>query len=382
MIIKTPKRDPRYAGQSLAQRGANHARHLDNYVSDKGKIEPVYTNLAGQSHEERVAELEAWHTLNPRITAPMEHRIFSFEKGDREPTPAVIERIIDIFREERGLGDALFAAYPHRDGHDDRHPLHLHLEYMRIKSDGKSVPTKHDSNVHFRASRRIEKELGLTVNSGKDNKHNGRDKRIQRERSAERQGIAPDLWHVDPDRVSAAIAQSRNISELRRNLQERGITMRTRERSGEVFAWSLRNIDGPKEWTSGSDLTASNDFGWKKVADKLAENRAKAPGAKLSTIEPNRRWSAPRRRLRIDTNSKTPPLSKKPQPVDVGAAMDDGMEVLGELFAIASHTDKKIPGFTGIATSRAQAVDAARRAADQNRRAAVKRAAQTQRQRR
>src|SRR5690606_23821020 len=135
MIIKTPKPDARFAGQSLAQRGAQHARHLDNYVSDSGKIEPAYTNLAGQTHEERVAEFEAWRTLNPKITAPMEHRVFSFEKNDREPTPAEIERIIDIFREERGLDDALFAAYPHRDGHDGRNPLHLHLEYIRIKSD-------------------------------------------------------------------------------------------------------------------------------------------------------------------------------------------------------------------------------------------------------
>ena len=367
MLIKKPKRDARYKGQSLAQRGKHRVGHTANYVSKNGEIAPAYTNLASDDLAGQIKEMEAWKTLRPGLTDPVEHRVLSFEKNDRIPTQEEIQKIIDIFREERGLGDALFAAFPHTDGHDDRHPVHLHMMYLRIKSDGSVVPDSKDYEVHVRAARRIERELGFVVNASPDGKNKGTDQRIQRERSAERQGIDIQKWHVNPDSVAAAIAQSSNISELRRNLEKQGIEMRTRERNGEIYAWSVRNIDGPKEWTSGSKITASNDFGWKKVADKLAENKAKPANIKLSTIQPQNRWPAPRRRLRIDTNPKAPANSRRPPKVDIGKGLEEGLEMISELFNAASRdanrvanaVKKPIPGNSGIDIARRAAMNRA-----------------------
>lgn len=115
----------------------------------------------------------------------------------------------------------------------------------------------------------------MHINAGADDKHkfNGRNKHVQRDRAAERQSVPLERSHVDPQAVARAIHASRNVKELRENLRAAGIEIRLRRRgANEIYAWSLRNIDGPREWTSGSKLTPGNEFGWAKIQAQLDTN--------------------------------------------------------------------------------------------------------------
>src|SRR5690606_41815880 len=57
-------------------------------------------------------------------------------------------RAIDIYREKRGLGDALFVAYLHTDGNAKRHPHHVHLMFVRVKSDGSLVKRSEEHRLN------------------------------------------------------------------------------------------------------------------------------------------------------------------------------------------------------------------------------------------
>lgn len=288
MIIKSMALG-KYKSRSVSQ----HVSANVNYCAktkETGGIRPLFTNCAGDDPKEIITEMEAWASLNPNISNPVRQVVFSPEVGDRILTPDEQRAAFEIYKEERGLGDALFAAYLHTDGHKDRHPHHLQVVFIRIKSDGTTVPDSWDSSVHRRASRKIEKALGLKVNAGADekSKFNGRNRHVQREHAAERRKDPLDRTHVDPDVVARCISASQSVKQLRVLLQKEGIEIRIRSREGQAYAWSLRNVDGPKEWTSGSKLTASNNFGWGKVQAQLALNLSDRQAMKVGRKHPTR----------------------------------------------------------------------------------------------
>lgn len=283
MIINKAGRT-RGRGMSLAAAARFRVHYTVRYITEGGQqAAPLdangqalrFTNLASDDPESVIQAMENWKTLRSSITDPVQHFIISPEKADRVLSAAEWQQAIDTYREARGLGDAPYIAQLHQDGHDGRHPQHLHLVFLRIRSDGSAVSDSWDSAVCRKAAREIEARLGLQVNAGaaESSKYNGRDKHTKRDRAGERQGFTPEQTHVDPARVHQAIARSASVAELRKNLAAEGIDMRTRTRDGGIYAWSLRNTYGPKEWVSGSKLTPSNELGWQKVADQLTANR-------------------------------------------------------------------------------------------------------------
>jgi hypothetical protein len=150
----------------------HHIGHLLRYLSQSEKygqehtLSPTLTNCAAMDLPGLEAELEAWKTLRPGITDPVRHKIFSPEKADREPTVEEWQKMMDIYRQERGLGDAPYLLFVHADGHEGRNEFHGHLMFLRIKSDGSTVPDSLDYKVDRATARRIESELGMQINSG------------------------------------------------------------------------------------------------------------------------------------------------------------------------------------------------------------------------
>jgi len=198
-------------GRKAAAR--HHVQHLLRYLTQQDKygqaLEPFLTNCSGSNANELTAELEAWKTLRPSITEPLRHKIFSPEKGDRELSKDEWQKMIDIYREERGLEDAPYVAFLHTDGHGNRNPAHLHLAFLRIRSDGSVVPDSLDFKVDRQASRRIEHELDLVVNRGASRRYKTLEahtdfKRRRRSKSLYNQHQAP----VAPRPARTAVAQA------------------------------------------------------------------------------------------------------------------------------------------------------------------------------
>ncbi|TEA79487.1 relaxase/mobilization nuclease domain-containing protein [Allopusillimonas ginsengisoli] len=351
MIIKSVG-GKRKSGVSAATAAQNRIVHTVNYCSQLKHGEhltPLDSNLAGTDLDGIKNELEAWKTLNKNITDPVRHIVFSPETADRVLTDDEWRQAIEIYRNERSLGDAPYICFRHTDGHSSRHTHHLHMMFLRIKSDGKSVPDSWDSSVHRRASRQIESRLGLQVNAGaaEKSKFNGSNRHHQRDRSAERNRFTEAQSVVNSDRVADCVNKSKNVRELRENLRHAGIEMRLRHRDGAPYAWSLRNIDGPKEWTSGSKLTKSNTLGWAKVAAQLEQNRIS--NFKAKQIKAGNKHGPARLRNFIrphaSNTQRTPPGLAE----TTDQAMAEASNILNR-FASATRasTQKKIPGISGI----------------------------------
>lgn len=347
MIIKSVggKRKPSISATAAARNRVGHTvRYITRESTKAGAIptdsqnEPLrFSNLAATDLDGMIAEMEAWKTLRPGITDPVRHIVLSPEKDDRALTRADWQQAIDAYREERELGDAPYLAEAHTDGHDGRHAQHLHLTFLRIRSDGSVVPDSWDSSVHRAASRKIEERLGLTVNAGalESEKFNGANRHQNRDRSGERQGLIPEQTHVDPTAVQRAIANAISIKSLRENLKSEGIEMRTRQRDGgQVYAWSLRNIDGPREWTSGSKLSPGGDFGWAKISSQLDTNRdSQAPDRSIES-DPGRRWPIRLRGPNLAAGQRHPPrrLTEAAQ-----QSVAEGFEILRQLLALGAR---------------------------------------------
>lgn len=328
-------------------------RHTVNYVSKHETLQDAsgndlrFTNMASDAPADAIQTMEAWRTLRPQITDPVRHIVFSPEASDHLLTRDEWQAAIDEYRQARGLGDAPYLAHVELDEHDTgRHPQHLHLVFLRIKSDGEAVPGSWDSSVHRAASRAIESRLGLAVNAGADptQKFNGRDRHRARDRAAERAGIPAERAHVDPAIVQACIDQAQSKNQLAHLLREQGIQCRFREREGGIYAWSLRNANGPKEscWTSGSKLTTSNEFGWGQVAPQLAANKVAGGEKKVQRLTAVIKRFEPRPgRARVGGlgRSSAASASKKPQTLDqnLDAAMSESLDFLKSLLMQIGH---------------------------------------------
>lgn len=347
MIIKSVggKKKPQISARTAARNRVGHTVRYITRDSEKSGAIPTdsdgqplrFSNLAATDLTGMTAEMEVWKTLRPGITDPVRHVVFSPEKGDRPLTRAEWQQAIDAYREERELGDAPYLAEVHTDGHDTRHSQHLHLVFLRIRSDGSAVPDAWDSTVHRAASRRIEQLLGLTVNSGalESEKYNGANRHQSRDRSGERQGLTPERIHVDPTAVQRAISNATSIKSLREKLRAEGIEMRTRQRDGgQVYAWSLRNIDGPREWTSGSKISPGGDFGWAKTSAQLDANRDNQTPDRDAESAPGRRWPARLRGPNLAAGQRRPPrrLTEAAQ-----QSVAEGFEILRQLLALGTR---------------------------------------------
>lgn len=302
MIITMPKPNPRLRNKGTSLRIKDTVSYVfrnPTLLKDPNGDNEIFTNAAIANRDDIICDMRAWTTLNPNVKSPdtlVRHVILSPEKNDRELTTDEWQKAIDIYRAERGLDDALYAAVIHQDGHSGRHPQHCHLVYVGLKPDGKTVPTSLDSEVHRRASRRIEAELNLEVNAGATHecKYNGRAKNTRRDRSAERQNFTQEQVQVNAQAVADAVNKSHDLRSLRENLAAVGIEMRCRRHSPdtEIYAWSLNNKGCPIR-TSGSKVTTkSGELGWKNVQKILDTNRAARRAIKVKGHKPRRRQGA------------------------------------------------------------------------------------------
>lgn len=115
-----------------------HIAHQIRYCSqtqergEQDELRPLLTNCAADDSRGLIDEFKSISTLRPDLKNPTRHVVLSPESGDRILTPEEWQRAVDIYRQERGLGDAPYVAYLHDDGHDGRHPHHLHVFFCAL----------------------------------------------------------------------------------------------------------------------------------------------------------------------------------------------------------------------------------------------------------
>lgn len=181
MIMKNPK-----PNASLQQGTSEQKiRNLITYIADQSKTlkaegNPVIlTNCVTSEIETAIEHMTVWATLR-KATNQIRHVVISLDIADRILMPEEWQRVVDIYLEARKVNGALYFAMIHIDGHDNRHPHHCHLAYTTSTCRERLVPTRFDADVHRKASRRAERELGLVANRG--NKYSGRNRLTQKMR--------------------------------------------------------------------------------------------------------------------------------------------------------------------------------------------------------
>lgn len=181
MIMKNPKPNATLQKGTAEQK----IRNLITYIADKSKTlktegNPVIlTNCATNKIETAIEHMTVWATLR-KATNQIRHVVISLDIADRTLKPEEWQRIVDIYLETRRVEGALYFAMIHIDGHENRHSDHCHLAYTTTTCRERLVPTRFDADVHRKASRRAERELGLTENRGK--KYSGRNRMTQKMR--------------------------------------------------------------------------------------------------------------------------------------------------------------------------------------------------------
>ncbi len=319
----------------VGRHAGNTIRYLSRLNKEGEYNAPLLTTFASDDPAGLVAEAEAWGDLNPKLGRKTNHVIFSQELDDKPLTPGQWARAISIYIEQRNMGGVPFVAYLHSDhGREGRLP-HLHVLFMRSRTDGTTAPDANDADVNRATSRAIEREFSLIVNEGK--KYSGSDRNAQRERSAEREGHPPGTWQVDAAVVDRCIQRSRNVRELREALRAEGIEIRVRAREGTgIYAWSLRNVGGPAAWTSGSKLTPNNEFGWAKVQQRLDQS------FQLRMPANARKRTAPRMKNGLGRAPAPRPVERLDEAVEAGVGAAIG--VLSRLIKAANSGQRPIPG--------------------------------------
>lgn len=334
--------------RGISRKAAARARvaHTVKYISKNEVLQDAsgqrlrFTNMESDAPEAAIAAMESWKTLRPSITDPVRHIIISPEAHDRPLTREDWQKAIDIYREKRGLGDAPYLAQVELDEHETgRHPQHLHLVFIRVKSSGEPVPDSLDARVNFQASREIEAALGLIENAGKDKMFNGASRAKNRDRAAERAGLSPAESAPDLEKIQQAIAESASAGQLFHKLKEQGIEAQFARRGGDenaqVVGWKLRQIDGPPEWTSGSKLDQDSSLSWGKVEARLAQNRVENTQArldKLQAIHPH----GPRR-ARVPAAAGQPPRRAESLDAAVERAAAEGLEYLKQILGMLAQ---------------------------------------------
>lgn len=226
----------RTAGRRSA---AATSKYIDGLTHAAQKNERVQFSFGNVSDAEEFEAIAFEFAKNHQCAQPVFHFVFSPEATDRPLTLTDFQKMIDTFFEERGAPtDTMYKAAVHLDGHDSRHPQHMHLLVGRFTPSGQKFSDSNDYKVCRSAAARIENKMGLTQNSGRA----GAKK-------------APAL---DPALIEDLARRSRNLQHFRKQLYSRGIktSLRTHARTGEIYGIKFA-LATEKSWTAGGDISES-----------------------------------------------------------------------------------------------------------------------------
>lgn len=247
--------------------GTGH-RGLDSYITAKAGAILLLTNMGGSTPRERAREHAGFRSSRPDLKKAVGHLILSHDPSLPDLTHDEWRAAIEVARQEHDLRDAAFSAWLHVDS-DHRH---AHCFFTRIRPDSSVVSDSHSYRKNETASRRIERELGLSPPRpvAGDRKVGDRQKTDAASRRSKRKNSTKGETKMETSELSrlvfACVAAAKTTQELDRELAARGIEV---EWSANFAGLKLKPA-GASTWLKGSSL--NRELSASKIVAALARN--------------------------------------------------------------------------------------------------------------
>jgi hypothetical protein len=219
-------------------------------TGDKGG-EIVGGNLAGRDAAELAAEFGAVRRLRPDVERPVWHTSLSCPAGERlsaEQWEAVAARYMAKMGFD--LATTPWVVVRHSDTDYD----HAHIIASRVGIDGRVWHGQWEARHAIEATQELEREFGLTITPGLEQRAERKKPRDGERRRAERTGEVPARTRLQQAIDEAIEAGARDVPALVEALAERGVTARPNVAStGKVSGFSFV-LDAEGVAFRGSDL--------------------------------------------------------------------------------------------------------------------------------
>lgn len=291
------------------QRGSGFRGAVEYDLGASKGASIVGGNMVGTTPKELAAEFGLSRAMRSEVDRPVLHMSISCPPGERlsdEEWRAVSDRFMELM----GLAGHQFVGVRHTDRPHD----HIHITASRIKLDGSLWHGKWEAFRAIEACQRIEREFGLTLTPGLDDRADAAPEQapVNRDRKnvtqneieqADRTGDAPVRLRLQEilddvldgpqtalalmDRLAAAGVSARpNIASTGRlngfSFELDGIAFKASQ-LGKSYAWKKMQERGV-EYEPERDAEAVRDR-----ANRLTETSSKVTGRELEGVSPEAR---------------------------------------------------------------------------------------------
>ena len=237
--------------------------------------------MEGTTPRELSKEIAALRSAMPNFKRAVAHIIIAHDPADRRLNEEDFSRAIEIAREELGIEQAPFAAWPH----DETEHQHIHLAALLIGPDGRINDWQNFDRCE-KAARRIEKELGLKPPTPvpKEGRFSNGEKVKKVTEAARRKGMNVV---IDPRPIWAAVQISVGPEDLAQRLRKDGLDVEfSRRETGEIYGWKIRPA-GSEHAIKASSI--SRQLSWTNVEAEMNKSKqregAQAPSPTITPAQ-------------------------------------------------------------------------------------------------
>ncbi|WP_187270153.1 relaxase/mobilization nuclease domain-containing protein [Pontibacter qinzhouensis] len=202
-----------------------------------------------------VADFHLQRQLNPELGKAVGHIALSWSIHDKEKlSEEVMAERAREYLEKMGIKDTQYLVVEHRDR---EHP-HLHIVYNRVDYHGKTIPDKLQRRRNAQVCREMTERHGYYLAPGKE--------------QVNRQHLtgADKTKYALHDAISSALGKATSWQELEALLQQKGITLHYKYRSGTEQVQGISFRQGEISF-KGSAI--SRNFSYKGISKQLERNR-------------------------------------------------------------------------------------------------------------
>ncbi|WP_114778729.1 relaxase/mobilization nuclease domain-containing protein [Botryobacter ruber] len=202
-----------------------------------------------------VADFNLQRQLNPNLEKAVGHLALSWSTHDKPKLDArvMVERARE-YMEKMHIRDTQYLIVEHRDR---EHP-HVHIVYNRVNYQGQTISDKLQRQRNAQVCREITLRHGYYLATGKEQVNRQRLKGADKEK------------YVLHDAIHQSLEKARNWKELEALLQEKGIRLLYKYRSGTDQVQGISFSKGELSF-KGSGIARS--LSYNGISKKLEQNR-------------------------------------------------------------------------------------------------------------
>ncbi len=190
-----------------------------NYVIKKDAEMLKAEGVMAMSAKDMITSFELQRSVRPEIKSPVGHIPISFSPEDKERmTNEFMVQLAEEYMENMGIKDTQYIIVRHHDNPNE----HIHIVYNRIDNNGELITDKNDYKRNVDTCKRLKDKYNLTYGKNKF--------KVRREKLRGTERIKHDIYHA----IREEIVRSRDILELQKRLNSRGIEINIKFRRGTM----------------------------------------------------------------------------------------------------------------------------------------------------